>query len=190
MLRPDELTFHWLSTYGLATPFDLRHTLHDRWVRFHSLPESKRYAETDDERLIVLRRYNSIIDSLAENGESLLLLTTGYSDTSTPVRDDSDLQLFDPSANPWWSIAPTDEDDSTHRHIFVSEWRWERQIFDSLLMLVADDTVADVCIVSVGGNWIFHPYDGGSDVILKTVSERNRLHDRFSEWLSEHPDGL
>jgi hypothetical protein len=34
----------------------------DRWGRFHSLPGSKRYAESEVEYAIVLDRYNTILD--------------------------------------------------------------------------------------------------------------------------------
>lgn len=33
-------------------------------MRFHSLPDSKRYAESEDEYAIVLDRYNTILDEL------------------------------------------------------------------------------------------------------------------------------
>lgn len=190
MRNLDELTFYWMSTYGSTTPFELRHKFHQRWVRFHSLPESKRYAESDAEHQIVLERYNSILAALAEDRESLLLLSTGYSETPTPVREDPHLAEFDPGARHWWSIAPEDDGESSYKHIFVSEWAWKRNIFDPLLLLVADWTVANIHIVSVSSNWVLHPYDGGTDVILPSTNERDRLKQKFCPWLSQHEDGL
>lgn len=185
----DELTCYWMSTYGNTTPIRLRDKFNDRWVRFHSLPDSKRYADSEAEYLILLKRYNSILAALAENRESLLLLTAGYSETSMPVREDPHLAAFDPRANHWWSIAP-DDDASCYRHLFVSEWTWEPNIFDPLLRLVADDTVSDVHLVNLSSNWVLHPYDGGTDVILASINERDRLSQKFCPWLSQHEDGL
>ncbi|GHE33827.1 hypothetical protein CP980_12775 [Streptomyces vinaceus] len=41
----------------------------DRWVRFHSLPEPKRYAADEEEYAIVLDRYNTVLDELFAGGE-------------------------------------------------------------------------------------------------------------------------
>lgn len=41
-----------------------KHHLKSRRLRIHSLPESKRYAETKEERAILLHRQNAIIDDL------------------------------------------------------------------------------------------------------------------------------
>ena len=37
---------------------------------------------------------------------------------------------------------------------------------------------------------IYHPYDGGADVIAPTTAERNKLRAEFSSWLSRRSDGL
>lgn len=42
----------------------LKHAFPDRWGRFHSLPESRRYPEDDADCRIALHRYNSILDDL------------------------------------------------------------------------------------------------------------------------------
>lgn len=190
MRNLDELTHYWMLAYGNTTPSNLRRTFIERWVRFHSLPEAKRYAESESENLIVLERYNSILAALAEDQESLLLLSAGYSETATPVREDPFLAEFDPEAIHWWSIAPEEGGDSTYTHIFVSEWVWERNIFDPLLRLVADWTVANIQIMSVSKQWLVHPYDGGTDVILPSATERDQLRQKFCPWLSEREDGL
>jgi hypothetical protein len=39
---------HWQLDL-LAIPYELKHRYGDRWVRFHCLPESKRYAENEAE---------------------------------------------------------------------------------------------------------------------------------------------
>lgn len=38
--------------------------------------------------------------------------------------------------------------------------------------------------------WLYHPYDGGVDVILPTPAERDTLKERHQTWLSTHPSGL
>ncbi|MCX4586630.1 hypothetical protein [Streptomyces sp. NBC_01481] len=59
-----------------------RSTYCDRWVRFHSLPESKRYPESEDEYAIVLDRYNTILDELFA-GTDVFVVTMDWSYTPT-----------------------------------------------------------------------------------------------------------
>jgi hypothetical protein len=56
----------------------------NRWVRLHSLPRSKRYAEGEEEFAILLARHNRVLGELLGEGRSVILLTTGYSDTPSP----------------------------------------------------------------------------------------------------------
>lgn len=46
------------------------------WLRFHSLPESKRYAETDEERNILLFRQNALADEVLGAGDACWLVQT------------------------------------------------------------------------------------------------------------------
>jgi hypothetical protein len=45
--------------HGAIKPvsYELRGRLHDRWVRFHSLPESKRNADDEEEYAVLIRRH-------------------------------------------------------------------------------------------------------------------------------------
>ena len=57
----------------------------DRWVRFHSLPESKRYPESEDEYAIVLHRYNTVLDELFA-GQEVFVVTSDWSPTADGTR--------------------------------------------------------------------------------------------------------
>jgi hypothetical protein len=59
---PDEdLLRRWEETWPAHRPYadELRSAYPERWVHFHSLPQSKRYPENEDEYAIVLDRYNT-----------------------------------------------------------------------------------------------------------------------------------
>ncbi len=47
----------------------------DRWFRIHSLPNSKRYPDTENERNILLMRQNDIITELLGSKAKVLLVT-------------------------------------------------------------------------------------------------------------------
>ena len=164
-----------------------------RWVRFHSLPESKRYPDGEDEYATLLARHNTVLASLTHAGETLALLTSGYSDTAEPTRNGLLLTL-DPQASPWRSVAmhehTDDFDEPTFFHVFASRHRWLPGGFDSIVRRVADDAVANVMIVPLDCRRLLHPYDGGMDVILDSPVTRDALKASFPDWLSDRDDGL
>jgi hypothetical protein len=55
----------------------------DRWVRFHTLPGSKRYPETETEYRIALTRHNTVLGELITESPALVV-TVGYSDAPEP----------------------------------------------------------------------------------------------------------
>lgn len=116
----EALSEAWLSRWGgspIAHELRGRHT--DRWVRFHSLPESKRYAQTEEEYGVILDRHHTV-----------------------------------------------------------------------LLQGVTDDELGCVIIAPRDLRWLYHPHDGGADVIAPTTRERDALKIRHRDWLSAHPAGL
>ncbi|WP_019072833.1 DUF3885 domain-containing protein [Streptomyces hokutonensis] len=58
----DRLSALWRRQFPKGPPVahELRAAYSDRWVRFHSLPGSKRYPETGDEYAVVLHRCNTV----------------------------------------------------------------------------------------------------------------------------------
>ena len=52
----------WNTVYGGVLPlgYHLRTEFAERWLRFHSLPFSKRYARSDDEYAVVFERQNAV----------------------------------------------------------------------------------------------------------------------------------
>jgi hypothetical protein len=70
-MRPDPLAW-WQSHFGEIAPRGhlLRRALSERWVRFHSLPDSKRYAESADEYAELQRRHLAVASVLFGAGEA------------------------------------------------------------------------------------------------------------------------
>ncbi len=65
-------------------PYLLRR-LNDRWVRFHTLPGSNRYPETEAEYEIILARHHAVLTELVTT-RTALVLTPAYSDQPTPPK--------------------------------------------------------------------------------------------------------
>jgi hypothetical protein len=186
----------WDRCYPNCEPIGhlLRVAFADRWVRFHSLPESKRYPENEAEYEEILKRHNAILGKLARPETQLALVTTGYSHSPTPSRSYPRVEAFDPDAVAWRTVPmhrlSADFEEPTYWHMFASLRQWRPGEFDSLIRLIACDAVANVLIVAPDCRWVLHPYDGGMDVIAESDAAQGALRANYRAWLSPREDGL
>ncbi|MGW0960188.1 DUF3885 domain-containing protein [Streptomyces gelaticus] len=181
------LTDLWQRRWPDCPPvgYKLRDPYRDVWVRFHSLPESKRYAEDESEYAVVLGRYNTVLDELFAGGDVYVI---------TPVwTTEAEVPPFQPDAGYWQSLLVDDDPDPefrTYCHLFAARRPWRHGCLDELLRDIADDKVAGVFVTDAQMRRIHYPYDGGADVFLTTPEERDRTRDRHAHWLSGSPSGL
>ncbi|MET9862695.1 hypothetical protein ABZY93_26010 [Streptomyces smyrnaeus] len=181
------LTALWQQRWPECDPVGhrLRGAYPEVWVRFHSLPKSKRYPENDGEYAVVLERYNTVLDELFADEDVYVVRPVWTAEPGVPAHA--------PGAG-YWRTLPTVEDPdpeyATYSHLFVGRRPWRLGCIDGLLRAVADDEVAGVLVTDVRMERIHHPYDGGADVFVRTPAERDRLRNRHAGWLSSHPAGL
>ncbi|MFF8639011.1 hypothetical protein ACF052_33025 [Streptomyces pilosus] len=154
-------------------------------MRFHSLPESKRYAEGESEYAVILERYNTVLDELFA-GEEVYVITPVWVTEAEALPSQ-------PDDGYWQTLlvedAPAPEF-RTYCHLIAVRRSWRYGCLDELLRDIADDKVAGILITDTQMRRIYHPYDGGADVFLPTAGERDRMRDRHADWLSNHPSGL
>ena len=192
---PTPLAALWREARPAGPPVahTFRGTYADRWVRFHRLPGSKRYPEGEDEYAIVLHRYNIVLDELFA-GTEVFVVTVDWSDTPTgPAPHPEPRRTLHPGGVPWWTESDEDDPDPefhTHTRFYADRRPWRHGRVDELLRAVADDALAGVFVTDTGLQRIHHPYDGGTDVILTTSAERDRLRAKHADWLSVWPSGL
>ena len=86
------------------------------------------------------------------------------------------------------AVNPDDPEIAYDLHI--SRQQFQPGILDDLLRRVADWQATGVLVTDTALRWLFHPYDGGADLIASSAIERDQLKTRFKEWLSPRPDGL
>jgi hypothetical protein len=179
----ERLTAAWNTTWPGTPPiaFLLRVNHPDRWVRFHSLPESKRYAETDDERATVLFRHHAVLDALEPSAECFAI--------TTRFASDREQGLTVPNEPHFQTIEHSDYFDEPAR-LCAGSIVYPSGEFDNVLEAAADWELANVIIGPDDLRWLYHPYDGGADVIAASPDQRDQLKAEFSAWLSSHPDGL
>ncbi len=98
----------------------------------------------------------------------------------------------EPKISPYWQsvLRESDGDDESWVHLWAGEIAWNPGCLDALLRLVADERAGDVLIAPRDFAWLYHPYDGGGDVVATSTAQRDALRERYAEWLSARPDGL
>ncbi|CAN5419205.1 hypothetical protein BH10PLA1_BH10PLA1_01310 [soil metagenome] len=160
----------------------LRNQFSNCWVRFHSLPESKRCPEDEEEYETVLKRHNAVLGTLARKSQKVFLLTTEFSWKKNPTVPPFQIK----KATHW----RTDSVDESFWHVYAENVQWVTGLFDGLIRQVATEEMGNVMICATDCKWLLHPYDGGMDVILSSEKLRDDLRAEFSDWLSPHPSGL
>ena len=189
------LNHFWNREFGDSPPMAhlLRASFPSRWVRFHSLADSQRYPNNDGEWKALLERHNAVLSALADDRCELQLLTTSYSATPTLESPDQAILNVGINALHWRSVSMHEiesDPDPNFWHIFSTSIEWGPNVLDDVLRLVAEDQVRNVMILDPRASWLYHPYDGGADVILASTSDRDRLAEKHKTWLSPRTDGL
>jgi hypothetical protein len=182
----------WDARWPQVVPFShhLR-SVDDHWVRFHSLPDAKRYADDDGEHATVLHRHNTVLGELAQPDENLQVITLELAFTPVPQERTVTVVNVLPDAECWSVLSwPHLDPELAFVHAYVSRITWQVGCLDDLLRLVADDQIAHVIIGPADLSWLYAPYDGGADILQPTASARDDLRERHREWLSAHATGL
>lgn len=183
----------WATHFGAKVPLGwmLREEMPARWMRIHSLPRSKRYAETEAERRVLLQRQNALARTVLGEGAPCWIVVARYTASARPTMRpprlrglDSRLRLSFSFPNPWRE----DDRDRSQGDVWCARVRWRPGAFDTLLQEIADWRESGVLWASRSGQ-IFAPYDGGVDVFTRTKFERDNLKWRFRAWLSQRADG-
>jgi hypothetical protein len=189
VVEPSEFGARWNAWYPDAEPrsWVMRAAYEDRWLRIHSLPNGKRYPDSDREVAVILARQNSLAGELLQDDGVVLL---GYEYTGgTRIPPAHTLRRWLPDAAPVMRLASEDEDNDGAVSVFAGFVRWGDGNFDSALREVARGELQLILL-----NWktgaAFAPYDGGADSFWRTEFERDLARKKFDEWLSTLPSGL
>lgn len=182
----------WTAHYQATAPFGhrLRVAFPERWFRIHSLPDSKRYAESDGERQELLRRQRAVASEVLRS--TCRVITPRYEAASVGAM--AKLEGFpDRSFECFASHRDDGDDDGFSDDVDVSFWiavsEWSPTLEKGPLLAIADDALRALWMDTASGE-VFAPYDGGVDVIASSTTRRDALKSKFSAWLSAHPEGL
>lgn len=166
----------------------LRHRFAAQRVRFHTLPDAKRYATSDGEPVEILRRHHALLEALfSDTGSttgSLVAITCSWSGTSSPTPRDQAVAATMPDAVHWRSDdLATEAGFHSWQHHYASRTDLADPALDQLLRCVANDMTDDVILTNTACAWVYHPYDGGAEVFAGSIQDRDRLSAAHADWL-------
>jgi hypothetical protein len=169
----------WAENYPESQPINYLLGIHlqDNWLRIHSLPESKRYANTKEEWDILLSRQNTVIDDLIPQGSDIHVVINWIDPDHFLFRmfNFNDIGIF------------TTDDGETIFQSYSFETTWETNGLNPLLIEIADDQIRAFII---GKDCLISPYDGGMDIYYKDVQAKYLYKEKYKNWLSKRWDGM
>jgi len=183
----------WYHAGAQPISHTLKHTEKPRWLRFHSLPPSKRYAESEKEFAVILDRLNTLGDKVLGPGTDCWMVAAIWVATNEQQAAANAAWYTNHMALvSGWRLAHVQrlwsDDDELHYDIYAGRVAWSRGRFDEVLRAIAEDEVRVFWMSAYDGT-IFAPYDGGVDLILPDASHIARLAAQHSDWLSDFPEG-
>lgn len=185
----------WRSHFDDCPPagFLLHETFPERWFRIHSLPESKRYAETAREMTALLARHNTVASDVLGEGSPCVLVTKAEYNPRVGRPARGHVQFARLQLQPLVVVTannPNDTGAGWSIPLSFARMQWQRGALDDVLIDVANALLGPLLIVSEATARVYAPYDGGADLILTTPAERDVFRNRYQAWLSAHPSGL
>ncbi len=183
----------WTSQVSEFAPIGhvLRRHFYERWTRFHSLPESKRYAETEPEHQEILRRHLAIASELFVQGEPIYVYRSRVYERKLRGKFKHMLagnQLREKMVRLPTGLDVRNEEDGYYcvRALATS---WTPAIFARLTRQVADWEESGVTFASPASKNIYCPYDGGMDIFPYAKSP-GILEAKFRPWMSSREDKM
>lgn len=192
-----EFSDFWEAFYPNAEPTGwlMRAANVQHWVRFHSLPLSKRYAETEEEVSILLDRQNELASETLGGNQLCWLVQACWISQDGYVEMTDKSEMFKETREFGLTHAFSfceDEggDDATFWNVMTAPVRWIQDGFNDVLLRIANDQAAPTLWASVESGAVFAPYDGGVDIFLPSEAMVEELQSKHADWLSSHPEGL
>ncbi|WP_322873949.1 hypothetical protein [Acinetobacter sp. CFCC 10889] len=187
----------WAEAFPQKNPIPhlFKHYFAKHWFRIHSLPESKRYAETKAESELILKRHNQIISECFPNKIPIFIVTGSYlfGDEDNSIYDFKNILSYNFNYLPKIKLSETDptvfDDSDTYYRSQYYKTNWEPHLFNDLLSKIANDEVK-AFFISFEKSIIVAPYDGGIDFIIWDDTMRARLQEKYRDWLSPRADRL
>jgi hypothetical protein len=189
-----EVELYLESNFNLCPPinylFKIFYT--DRWLRIHSLPDSKRYANTDEEWEILFNTQNTILEDIFTAGDDVILFSGGYNSKDFFNNDN---HLVDHVSLKAYNFIALDEIDlhaksqdycevNTFYTPYFTTIHFKDSSYNDVLKSIADDEMR-AFFINPKSNTIFAPYDGGIDIIYKDAEARDFYKVKYNHYTQQ-----
>ena len=190
----EEFNKYWETTYPESYPInhELKWIYPKRWFRIHSLPESKRYAESESEHQIILDRQNQLMNDLIGEDTEIIISFGLYTDdiANYNYKELTDFgEFFKVQTIDLHKERPEEYEDEMYFDIYIKNDKWKRDSKNQILRAIADEEIRAMFICPAK-KCIVAPYDGGVDIIVDSTEKRDSLKVKYKDWLSKSKDGL
>jgi hypothetical protein len=190
---------YWAENFAETPPINhlFKHLLNEKWLRIHSLPEAKRYADTDEDWAELFERQHTLFQDLMPTDEPFYLILGLYSQGENvfdkSIFEDYDffktLTFNELEKVDLYKMSGDWYDESMFYTPYFAEVKNQPSDFDTILKAIANDEIR-VFFLNSKNNCIIAPYDGGVDLILENEETRIFYKEKYGKWLPEREDGL
>jgi len=186
----------WQERFDSIPPvgWRLRVAFPERWIRIYSLPEGRRYPESDSDREMLLERQYAVAEYVLGSSPSCLFLTCRYHHPTEESALWNSGRIGSVQLAELWRTSEgvhPDHLDAEPAEITVlgATATWSESEVREALLAVANDE-ENLVILSHKTGCVFAPYDGGVDVILTKSETVQGFRSHFEHWLSPLESGL
>jgi hypothetical protein len=185
--RVVEFDAQWCSIWGEdAQPIGWWLLGIEAWCRFHMLPGSKRYPDSEAEMQVILNRHVTLVSEIIEGGDTdLIIIAQQWGDDDFSPRW---IEGTLPQALRWREMVLDEE-----LHNLPEMWiSFGPHTVDDLLPLLraVAETGMHFAVTDSSLGWLYAPYDGGADIFYRDVAEEDAARQKHADWLPQNGRGL
>jgi|GEM_PF-6720188 hypothetical protein len=195
MIQENSFRMNWNNNFPSALTYglQLRDQYKEHWLRIHTLPNSKRYPDKSNHYKEILKRHDELMNDLFKPNSTLAVVTFGYSETCIPVKP-KEMDFISKDLSYLYSTPYEIDEENPTFNIYWHGWFYFEQVtekkFDVILHKVIDNAIQNVYFVDPLCKNIYHPYDGGADIIFSENQNVKIWKEKYNDWLPNNSIGL
>jgi hypothetical protein len=193
-MNSTEISTYWQENFPLCPPINylLKIFYTNRFLRIHSLPDSSRYANTEDEWNILHNTQNEILNDVFTTDDTCILFTGEYCVKDLPndiriIEEHPILQQFIFLPLDTIDLFARSKDyceEDTFYIPYFTEINYRANKYNELLAAIADDEIR-AFFLNMKTNTIVAPYDGGLDIIYKDEATRDFYKNKYAHFTQQ-----
>ncbi|MCP4180267.1 MAG: hypothetical protein GY756_21095 [bacterium] len=163
----------------------LKHIYPEKWIRIHSLPNSKRYPECKSEIATMNHRNISLIKYLSGKHDKLYIFGSKYPKNDLARKSFKYLKRLTKKLS-LFNFPPVTECDGYEiPKLEIYSGLFHTSKLKKLLKYTSVELLSNITIANFDSNFLYHPYDGGFDLIINDNEIIGDIKLKFGDWLPD-----